>query len=452
MLKKTLIGMATILPMTFFTAGYAFAAENNNYTIELNGTELNAPAYSELGELNFPLRPVSEALGYAIGWTAKDHEVSLTKAEDKIQLDFNEYTITDGDHQFYMGGEFIKNNTTYVGEEFLNDSLGLKVSVDKANKIVKLDCVKENDIEIKSITESSAEPNIDIKVHYPQISGLTNKTVEDKINTLLKQEAISAKNEGLDYIKQYPEDITPNKNEVYYDYRIKYNQNNLLSVVLLNYQYRGGAHGDTVETAHTFDLNTGKDYGMRDLFKADASYVAIFNDVVKSDIAERELYLLTPFESITTGQAFYLENNGVSIYFEPYEYFPHAAGIQVFTEDYSELKELLDLSLGLVNQSANALDSTGRNVINVGNNGTVTLKGNPTTGFEWKYAIADNSVIKLDSESSIVDSNAIGAGSTFTWNFKAMKAGETKITFKYYRSWEGEASAEQTIEYLIKVN
>jgi inhibitor of cysteine peptidase len=35
----------------------------------------------------------------------------------------------------------------------------------------------------------------------------------------------------------------------------------------------------------------------------------------------------------------------------------------------------------------------------------------------------------------------VGAGGTYVWNFKALKAGKATLTFKYYRDWEGESSA-----------
>lgn len=95
-----------------------------------------------------------------------------------------------------------------------------------------------------------------------------------------------------------------------------------------------------------------------------------------------------------------------------------------------------------------------QNSLDVGEYGRAILKGNPTTGYTWHYTVENNDIIKLNDENDIRDSNMIGAGNTYTWNFKALKAGQTKIIFRYYRDWEGEASTttENTIEYLICVN
>lgn len=451
MIKKILTSIAIILPMVYCMTGSAFAAENNSLSIDLNGTKINACAYEQQGMLYLPLRAVCDALGYTVEWSAKDHAVSVVKPQEEILLNFDTFSITEGGHQYYMDSQVL-NGTSYISEEFFNDSMGLKITQDQSEKSVSLESVKENEVTIETVKEISGETKIDITLQYPKISGLKDQKIQDKINAVLKQEAVSAKNEGLKYVKDSWDDNIPNKFETYFDYRIKYNQNNLLSVVFLDYQYTGGAHGDTIQKSYTIDLQTGREYSIKDLFKADSNYGALFNDLVKSEIAERELYELTTFGGISVDQIYYLDNDGVTVYFEPYEYFPYAAGIQTFTASYSDLKEMLDPSLSFLCKDTISLEPKTQNILSVGDIGKVALEGNATTGYEWQYTIEDNSIVALDTESSVVDSNLIGAGSTYTWNFKALKPGETKIILKYYRSWEGESAAIETVEYLVKVN
>jgi len=86
----------------------------------------------------------------------------------------------------------------------------------------------------------------------------------------------------------------------------------------------------------------------------------------------------------------------------------------------------------------------------------VSLKGNPTTGYAWYYTIGDSSIIEKTADNYVSDSKSasiVGTGGTYTWTFKALKAGETTVTFKYYRSWLGESSAAvvDTIVYKISV-
>jgi inhibitor of cysteine peptidase len=99
------------------------------------------------------------------------------------------------------------------------------------------------------------------------------------------------------------------------------------------------------------------------------------------------------------------------------------------------------------------LESSGiQNSFKVGDSFKVVLKGNPSTGYAWNYTMDNKDIIELSSSNEVPDKeNITGSGSTFIWHFKALKAGQIKLTYKYYRDWEREATAakEDTIEYLI---
>lgn len=430
MIKKIIVSIAIILPIVCFAAGSASAAEYSSYSVELNDVKLDASTYVEGETLYLPLRAVSETLGYTVGWSGKDHTVTLTSAEDNMLISFDTFSMTEGDHQCYIDNQII-NGMAYMSEDFFNDSMGLKVTYDNPDRIISLESVTGNEITIKTEQEKSRADKINISLQYPQISGLKSQVVEDRINSVFKQEATAAKQEGLENAKNYSEDTAGYKFETYFNYRIKYNQNNLLSVVFLNYQYTGGVQGNTSQTAFTYDLQTGKKCSLVDLIKAGFSYSVPFNN-----LANGELNTIATSSGIFADQAYYLDNSGVTVYSKPYGYVPHAPEIQPpITPNY----------LGLL------LKDGVKNTFNVGDISSVILKGNPTTGYTWQYIIDDESIIKMDSESSVLDSDLTGAGSSFSWNFKALKVGETKITFKYYRVWEGEATAIQTVEYLIKV-
>lgn len=92
--------------------------------------------------------------------------------------------------------------------------------------------------------------------------------------------------------------------------------------------------------------------------------------------------------------------------------------------------------------------------IKTGETYTITLDENITTGYSWVYNIEDEEIIQLESEDDQSEGvkTAIGAGNQHTWTFKGLKKGTAKIIFKYYRGWEDEDSAIQTIEYTVKVN
>jgi hypothetical protein len=334
-----------------------------------------------------------------VEWSAKDRSVTLTKAEDKLKINYNSFSVTDKGHLYYADMKFI-NGKAYISEEFFNDSLGLTILRCKANESVSLKTFMKNEAAIKTVNEKTEEPRIGISLQYPKISGLDDISVENAINETIKKEAITAKQEGLEYIKNFPEDTEGNKYQVDLNYRITYNQNNLLSIVLQNYQYTGGAHGDMLQKSYTFNLQTGKEYYLQDLFKGGADYKTLFNNLVKDGIKERGLSKITQFNSVSWNQVYYLDNNGVIIYFEPYEYFARSDGIQEFSAKYDELTDMLNPGLGFEYPTERTMSAGVLNTLRGGDIGTVILKGNPTTGYSWNYTIEDDSIVNLSTESS----------------------------------------------------
>ena len=73
-----------------------------------------------------------------------------------------------------------------------------------------------------------------------------------------------------------------------------------------------------------------------------------------------------------------------------------------------------------------------------GKNLTVTLEGNPTTGYEWTADIA-GSGIELGDQTYATSSSGgttTGAGGNYKFAFTGKSAGDSTITFTYARSWE----------------
>jgi hypothetical protein len=340
----------------------AFAATDSQPAIMLGDTRIEAGALVDKGNVYLPLRVVSEALGYEVKWSEKDRTISVVGSEKDIVIDLINYKVTANDHAYYTGDYTIFEDRIYMGTDFFSDNLGLRVRWDRQNNLIQLESVQENAISIKTIKEVSETDIIKITSQYPQIDGLVDQAVQDNINSVLKEIAMAAKNESLKNAEEMQKELipgytgSPNKWESYFDYRLKYNQNGLLSVVFQDYRYTGGAHGLTVQSSHTFNLNTGAEYKLKDLVKSDADYVAFISDIVRDEMHARVKegilpdYMIEPFEAIKEDQDYYLSNDAVVIYFQQYEYFPYAAGIQEFPVEFSALEGLLKPEFSFLNQ------------------------------------------------------------------------------------------------------
>ncbi len=74
---------------------------------------------------------------------------------------------------------------------------------------------------------------------------------------------------------------------------------------------------------------------------------------------------------------------------------------------------------------------------------SVTLQGNPTTGFTWEVAASDSAILAAQGEPEYIPrSNLMGAPGTFIFRFKAVQKGAATLRLVYRRPWEKEAPAD----------
>lgn len=132
----------------------------------------------------------------------------------------------------------------------------------------------------------------------------------------------------------------------------------LLDVVLMEYQYWGGAHGaSTYQNLH-FDLGTGTFFTLRDLSDKPDKMIEELRWNVLGKIWEsgQADWYFDDYESTIQHKddfLFSLGGDGLTLYFDEYEIAPYAAGIPEFLIPYPEFsrflnergERLLDLSL-----------------------------------------------------------------------------------------------------------
>ena len=315
-----------------------FAEEDKNLEVEVNGKALEMPAKIMEGELFLPLRAVSEGLGFDVQWFGSKQEITMNTSERDIHINLSEIKATYNKHEAYINGGYrTLDGRTYLRQDFYLDILGLKVMWDKAAGKVVLESVEENGIVINTVKKSAETDTLLINIQYPELKGLDTAEVESRLNSSFAKLAEDAVNRGNIVEKDILPEQTANgiKAEVYFNYQVKYNRNGLLSIVFYDYLYSGGAHGLTIQSSYSFDLKTGKEYGLKDFYEDGTDYVSIVSSQVKEQMEEREMTdYLTPFEAIMADQAYYLSNKGLVIYFQAYEYYPYAAGIPEFTLNY----------------------------------------------------------------------------------------------------------------------
>ena len=76
--------------------------------------------------------------------------------------------------------------------------------------------------------------------------------------------------------------------------------------------------------------------------------------------------------------------------------------------------------------------------VRAGDQFTLTLPSNATTGFQWRLAEGFNAAVvkSFGSEYAAPSDGLVGQGGTETWTFKALARGKTTLALEYARPWE----------------
>lgn len=179
-----------------------------------------------------------------------------------------------------------------------------------------------------------------ISMYYPYIFGLEKSSIEKLINyeiTTLLYELISE--------LRRPDLVT----YITGSYAIKTNEKNVLSLTLTGLGDFRGAHPITIVKAITIDVETGRVYELKDLFKPDSNYLEVLSEMINEQIQEREIPLLGEFKGVRADNDYYIADKGLVVYFQQYEIAPYYVGLPYFLIPIYDLNELIPED-GLLNR------------------------------------------------------------------------------------------------------
>jgi inhibitor of cysteine peptidase len=89
--------------------------------------------------------------------------------------------------------------------------------------------------------------------------------------------------------------------------------------------------------------------------------------------------------------------------------------------------------------------------IGSGENLQITLDENPSTGFRWDLDGGDNETLELLNSDYVQAAGGVGGGGQRIWRFKTKNPGDARLLLKRWRSWEGEKSVGERLEFTIRV-
>jgi hypothetical protein len=173
-------------------------------------------------------------------------------------------------------------------------------------------------------------------IKYPQVTGLSNKSAQKKMNTAFTDAANTAytslqENEkeekamkSTSFCKDMPAFCNFNFEA---SYKIKYNAHGKLSVLYYEYAYTGGAHGLSNVTSYNFDINTGKRNYLNDVLKTKSNFSKIHHYLFNKTKNDSNLFIDNSSDlPLNKDTQFFYDHTGIFLIYQEYEIAPYSAG------------------------------------------------------------------------------------------------------------------------------
>lgn len=324
----------------------AVAAQgSNSVEITLEGEALQTPGIVVEGRTVVPLEPFGAEIGFDVAVHSTDDQITVVKDDRRVTLSERRSVALVNGHEVRISAldrPRVIGGTLMVPLRFLLETMGYEVIwTGGPRNSVDLRRLAENEIIIGTGRHRIETATMKIDAQYPVIAGLAHE-VQEPMNAFFAERIKPAIEQGFrsDKANKAYEDFVL-KTEVVLDYRVAYNQNGFLSIVLDDYIYTGGAHGITGRHGYTVDINTGKTYDLKGLFKPGTDYILLLSEEIALQIEQQNLMLLNPFEMIREDQDFYIEGDALVVYFQQYELMAYAYGFPEFRISMSTLSDVL---------------------------------------------------------------------------------------------------------------
>lgn len=128
--------------------------------------------------------------------------------------------------------------------------------------------------------------------------------------------------------------------EVVSEFRVTCNDGCLLSLYTDQYEFTGGAHGNTLRIAQTWNLGGGGRVSLREFFAPSFDYRTYLLEGIKEHIEKEPDLYFENYEELAAqnfnDENFYCTPQGLAVYYQQYEIAPYSSGIRVFVFPFSE--------------------------------------------------------------------------------------------------------------------
>lgn len=174
---------------------------------------------------------------------------------------------------------------------------------------------------------------------YPTLISAPNNKAQNQVNKILLQHIKHSYKRYFKWMKEMEkmktdpickESPSVCKFEYITNYKVKFNSNNKLSIIFNDYQFTGGAHGNTVISSYNFDLKSGNQLTLDDFLTSEREYEKVTNYALAYMKKHPEIFYSDSTEfadfKVTNETNFFLSDKGIVLIFQQYEVGPYVSG------------------------------------------------------------------------------------------------------------------------------
>ncbi len=197
-------------------------------------------------------------------------------------------------------------------------------------------------------------PMLTLSIHYPKIALCEHPAAQGNINCHIQAQVDHyyrhASNDLYtqaiaDYQEAQKNGYPFHAFDAVLQYEVSYNRDCYLSLYRDQYEFTGGAHGNTIRASDSWNLANGRTMALSCFFLPGQAYRAFLIEQILQQADEQmqqnpgiffeDYRKLIP--KYFNENSYYLTPSGLAIYYQQYEIAPYATGIVVFTIPYDAL-------------------------------------------------------------------------------------------------------------------
>lgn len=312
--------------------------QQTSVVLKWKGTTLSQKGLIHNGNTLIPVAVLRDQMGLPLTYNPGTRTYSVGSGYRQLNIDLMEYGVNTNINNYYVNNYEVQNikGKLYVPFKLMSDYLGYQGVWNPSLKSLSITPRVENHTIIKSESEETKTKDALFLLRYPIISGLENEDAEKEINTVLDK----LKDQFVDASKEQAakrDSSVEHTYQFFQNYIVTYNESGMLSIVVDQYSYTGGAHGGTWQIGLTFSLKDGKLLSLDDLLKEKkTTYKVELNQFVVKSLKEINGYY-EDFKGLEDDADYFLKTDGLALFFQQYAYTPYAAGIPTFVIPYNQV-------------------------------------------------------------------------------------------------------------------